>query len=135
MTDIEEDRLVDGLCAGDAAAFTQIVTLLHPNMVRLAASFVPSRAVAEEVAQETWMAVIKGLPRFERRSSLKTWIMRILVNIATTRVILANGAEGANAAGYIIGGFSRLVMSGDFVITPTGIRKLRQTIKHFLVSS
>lgn len=54
-------------------------------MVRVALGFVPSRAVAEEVAQDTWLAVIKGLPSFEGRSSLKTWIFTILVNQARTR--------------------------------------------------
>jgi RNA polymerase sigma-70 factor (ECF subfamily) len=51
----------------------------------VAATHVPSRAVAEEVVQETWLAVIRGLDRFEGRSSLKTWIFRILSNIASTR--------------------------------------------------
>ena len=54
-------------------------------MVRLALIYVPSRAVAEEVVQETWLAVFQGLSRFEERSSLKTWILRILTNRAKTR--------------------------------------------------
>src|SRR5205085_2307294 len=54
-------------------------------MVRLARTFVPSRAVAEEVAQETWLGVLNGIDRFEGRSSLKTWIFRILLNRAKTR--------------------------------------------------
>ena len=80
-----EDALVDRLCAGDGAAFTEVVRAYNGSLVRLASSFVPSRSVAEEVVQETWIAVIKGLPRFERRSTLKTWITGILVNIAKTR--------------------------------------------------
>ncbi len=59
----QEDALVDRLCAGDGAAFTEVVRAYNGSLVRLASSFVPSRAVAEEVVQETWMAVIKGLPR------------------------------------------------------------------------
>lgn len=85
MSPARENALVDRLCAGDGAAFTEVVRAYNGSLVRLASSFVPSRAVAEEVVQETWMAVIKGLPRFERRSTLKTWITGILVNIAKTR--------------------------------------------------
>src|SRR5258707_9747788 len=54
-------------------------------LIRLAQQDVPSRAIAEEVVQETWLAVIKGIDRFEQRSSLKTWLYRILLNIARTR--------------------------------------------------
>ncbi len=62
-----------------------LVDELGPAMLRLAGQFTPSRAVAEEVVQETWVAVLEGLDRFEGRSSLKTWIFRILVNRAKTR--------------------------------------------------
>jgi RNA polymerase sigma-70 factor (ECF subfamily) len=87
MSPTTESALVDRLCAGDGTAFTEVVRAYNGSLLRLASSFVPSRAVAEEVVQETWMAVIRGLPRFERRSSLKTWITGILVNIAKTRGI------------------------------------------------
>jgi RNA polymerase sigma-70 factor (ECF subfamily) len=73
------------LRAGDEAAFTVLVEQYHPVMVRLAMAYVPSHAVAEEVAQETWLGVLNGLDRFEGRSSLRTWIFRILTNIAKTR--------------------------------------------------
>ena len=63
----------------------ELVERYHASMVRVATSFVPSRAVAEEVAQETWLAVLGGIDRFEGRSTLKTWIFRILVNRARTR--------------------------------------------------
>ena len=78
-------RLVASLRAGDGEAFMRLVDELGPAMLRLARQFTPSRAVAEEVVQETWEAVLKGLDRFEGRSSLKTWIFRILVNRAKTR--------------------------------------------------
>jgi RNA polymerase sigma-70 factor (ECF subfamily) len=78
-------RLAASLRAGDGAAFMRLVDELGPSMLRLAGQFTPSRAVAEEVVQETWEAVLKGLDRFEGRSSLKTWIFRILVNRAKTR--------------------------------------------------
>jgi RNA polymerase sigma-70 factor (ECF subfamily) len=80
-----EAALVARLRAGDEAAFMELVALYHAPLVRLAQSFVPSRAVAEEVAQETWLGVLNGIDRFEGRSSLKTWIFRILVNRARTR--------------------------------------------------
>ena len=76
---------VERLRAGDEAAFMELVERYQPALVRLAQSFVPSRAVAEEVAQETWLGVLNGIDRFEGRSSLKTWIFRILVNRAKTR--------------------------------------------------
>src|SRR5262249_51848255 len=58
---------------------------LGPSMLRLATMFVSSRAVAEEVVQESWLAVLTGIDRFEERSSLKTWVFRILANKAKTR--------------------------------------------------
>lgn len=78
-------RLVQALLAGDEAAFVSLVEQYHASLVRLALTFVPSSAVAEDVVQETWIGVLNGLPRFEGRSSLKTWIFRILTNQAKTR--------------------------------------------------
>jgi RNA polymerase sigma-70 factor (ECF subfamily) len=79
------DPVVDALRAGDEAAFLALVHRYHPAMVRVATTFVGSRAVAEEVAQEAWMGVLAGVRLFEGRSSLKTWIFRILVNCAKAR--------------------------------------------------
>jgi RNA polymerase sigma-70 factor (ECF subfamily) len=83
-------RLGDGgilerLRAGDEAAFCALVQRHHRSMTRVAMMYVSSEALAEEVVQETWMAVIRGLASFEERSSLKTWIFRILVNRARTK--------------------------------------------------
>jgi RNA polymerase sigma-70 factor, ECF subfamily len=72
------------LRSGDEQAFVGLVERYHEPMLRLATSFVPSRAVAEEVVQDTWLAVLRGLARFEGRSSLRTWLFRILVNQART---------------------------------------------------
>ena len=83
----EERRLVDALRAGDESAFTQLVQEYGPSMLRVARMFVSSRAVAEEVVQEAWVGVLTGIDRFEGRSSLKTWIFRILTNTAKTRAI------------------------------------------------
>ncbi len=83
--DPDDARLVAALRAGDEDAYRQIVSEWHSMMVRVAQIFVPSRAVAEEVVQETWLRVLGALDRFEGRSSLKTWVFRILVNTAKTR--------------------------------------------------
>lgn len=81
-----EDRaLIAALRAGDEGAFAGLVDRYGASMLRLARTFVSSQAVAEEVVQETWLGVLKGLDRFEGRSSLKTWIFRILANVARTR--------------------------------------------------
>jgi RNA polymerase sigma-70 factor, ECF subfamily len=78
-------RLLARLRARDEAAFVELVTRLNGPLLRLAMTHVSSRGVAEEVVQETWLAVLDGLDRFEGRSSLKTWIFRILTNRAKTR--------------------------------------------------
>jgi RNA polymerase sigma-70 factor (ECF subfamily) len=83
--DAEEQRLVARLRARDADAFMELVERYGPSMLRVALLFVATRAVAEEVVQETWLAVLAGIDRFEGRSSLKTWIFRILTNRAKTR--------------------------------------------------
>jgi RNA polymerase sigma-70 factor, ECF subfamily len=82
---LEDARIVAALRRGDERAFALLVDRYHASLVRLALGFVRDRAVAEEVAQETWLAVVKGIGRFEGRSSLKTWIFRILTNTAKTR--------------------------------------------------
>jgi RNA polymerase sigma-70 factor (ECF subfamily) len=81
----DEQRLVEALRAGDERAFETLIERYHRTLLRLALMYVPSRAVAEEVVQETWLGVLQGLGRFEGRSSLKTWIFRILLNRARTR--------------------------------------------------
>src|SRR3954467_8987926 len=76
---------VAALKRGDQAVFADLVDELSPGLMRMAQMFVRDRAVAEEVVQETWIAVLRGIDRFEGRSSLKTWIFRILMNTAKTR--------------------------------------------------
>jgi RNA polymerase sigma-70 factor (ECF subfamily) len=79
--------LVARLLQRDEAAFSDLVGLYQGRLLRLALTFVGSHAVAEEVVQDTWMAVLSGLDRFEGRSSLKTWIFTILCNQARTRAV------------------------------------------------
>lgn len=81
----EEARLLAALRLGDERAFEELVDRYSSALLRLAQDFVRTRAVAEEVVQETWLAVLEGIDRFEGRSSLKTWLFRILVNKAKTR--------------------------------------------------
>ena len=85
MAGSAEAQLLEALRAGDEAAFAQLVREYQPSLVRVARIYVSTQAAAEEVAAETWLAVLNGLDRFEGRSSLKTWIFRILTNIAKTR--------------------------------------------------
>ncbi|MGI8806054.1 MAG: RNA polymerase sigma factor [Thermoleophilaceae bacterium] len=80
-----DSALVARLKAGDEGAFAELVETHQAAMVRVAELFVPSRSVAEEVAQEAWVGVLSGLESFEGRSSLKTWMFRILTNRAKTR--------------------------------------------------
>jgi RNA polymerase sigma-70 factor (ECF subfamily) len=80
-----DEELLAALRAGDEQAFMELVDEWHSLMVRVARSHVPTLAVAEEVVQETWLGVLEGLDRFEGRSSLKTWVFRILVNRGITR--------------------------------------------------
>ena len=82
---LEEQQLVERLRARDERAFVELVDAFSPLMLRLARQYCSSRAVAEEVVQEAWLGVLKGIDRFEARSSLKTWVMRIVVNTAMTR--------------------------------------------------
>ena len=81
----DEPGLIAALRAGDEAGFSVVVGAYGPMLMRIALMHVPSRAVAEEVVQETWLAVLTGIDRFEGRSSLRTWITSILLNIARTR--------------------------------------------------
>src|SRR5437588_12449404 len=83
----DEARLIRSLREGDERAFADLLREYGPAMLRVARLYVNSRAIAEEVVQEAWLGVINGLPRFEGRSSLKTWIFRILTNIAKTRAV------------------------------------------------
>jgi RNA polymerase sigma-70 factor (ECF subfamily) len=80
-----DSELVAALRAGDEEAFRTVVREWHASLLRVAQIFTPSRAVAEEVVQEAWLRVLGALDRFEGRSSLKTWVFRVLVNTAKTR--------------------------------------------------
>ena len=86
-TSADDLELLARLRRGDEAAFTQLVERLHGPMLRVAMAHVGNRAVAEEVAQDAWVGVLAQLDRFEGRSSLRTWVLRIVANRARTRAV------------------------------------------------
>src|SRR3954465_2379531 len=82
---LPDSEVVAALKRGDQSVFAVLVDAYSPGLMRVARMYVRDRAVAEEVVQETWIAVLRGIDRFEGRSSLRTWIYRILMNTAKTR--------------------------------------------------
>ena len=82
---MEDGELVEALRRGDEAAFARLTDELNGPLTRLALAHVASPAVAEEVVQDTWVGVIRGIDGFEGRSALRTWIFQILLNNARTR--------------------------------------------------
>jgi len=86
----DDPRFLEALRNGDEVAFASLLDQYHGRLLRLAMNFVRGREIAEDVVQETWVGVIEGLDRFEGRSSLKTWIFRILINQAKTRASREN---------------------------------------------
>jgi RNA polymerase sigma-70 factor, ECF subfamily len=82
---LSDAEIVAALKRGDEDVFAELVDAYSPGLMRMALMFVRDRAVAEEVVQDTWVAVLRGIDRFEGRSSLRTWIFRILMNTAMTR--------------------------------------------------
>ncbi len=83
--ELSEADLLSGLRCGEEAAFAHIVSTWSPMLLRVARTYVSTDASAQEIVQETWLAVVRGLDRFEGRSSLKTWVFRILTNLGKTR--------------------------------------------------
>jgi RNA polymerase sigma-70 factor (ECF subfamily) len=80
-----ESALITGLRDGDEGAYAQLVDRYTPAMLPVARGHVRSHQIAEEVVQETWIAVVKGISKFEGRCSLRTWIFTVMINIAKTR--------------------------------------------------
>lgn len=81
----DDQRIIAGLRAGNEAVFIELVDRFNGSLVRVAMRYVPSRAVAEEVVQDTWIGVIEGIDRFEGRSTVKTWLYKILIYRARAR--------------------------------------------------
>jgi len=110
-------ELLGRLRAGDEQAFVALVERYNGSMIRLASSFVPSRAVAEEVVQETWLGLLRGLVAFEGRSSLKTWLFSILVNRARSAGVRESRSIPVADAGPVVDA-SRFGPSGAWSVPP-----------------
>ena len=80
-----EAALVAALRDGDEAVFADLVDRYTPSLLRVARGYVPSHEIAEEVVQDAWIALLKGISKFEGRSSLRTWLFTIMINIAKAR--------------------------------------------------
>jgi RNA polymerase sigma-70 factor (ECF subfamily) len=111
-------ELVARLRAGDEQAFVQLVSRHHAAMLRLARSFVPSTAVAEEVVQDAWLGVLRGIDGFEGRSSFRTWLLRILVNRATSTGMRERRSVAVGDAGPVVDR-ARFDASGAWMSPPT----------------
>src|SRR6266508_570084 len=102
---VDDTVLVSALRDGDEGAFGLLLGRYDGSLRRVAMSYVQTRAVADEVVQDTWMGVINGIDRFEQRSSLKTWLYRILMNIARTRGVKESRTiPFSSAAGAMVDG-------------------------------
>jgi RNA polymerase sigma-70 factor, ECF subfamily len=129
--------LLGRLRAGDESAFAILVDTHGPTMLKVARTYVRSHAVAEEVVQEAWLGVFNGIDRFEGRSSLRTWILRIVVNIAITRgtkesrsVPLSSLATGEDGPSIELDRFRAAddVYPGHWLSYPTDWRTLPATV-------
>ena len=96
----DEATLIAALRGGDEAAFARLVDQHTPSMLRVARGYVPNHQVAEEVVQETWIAVVKGIDKFEARSSLRTWLFAVMTNIAKARGLRERRDADAAIAAY-----------------------------------
>jgi RNA polymerase sigma-70 factor (ECF subfamily) len=96
----DESALVEALRRGDEAVFGEIVDKYAPSMLRVASGYVPSPEIAEEVVQETWIALIKGIAKFEGRSSLRTWLFTVMINIAKQRGVRERRDTDAEIAAF-----------------------------------
>jgi RNA polymerase sigma-70 factor, ECF subfamily len=82
---VDETAVIAALREGDESVFADLVDRHTPSMLRVARGYVPSHEIAEEVVQETWIALLKGIDKFEGRSSLRTWLFTVMINIAKAR--------------------------------------------------
>jgi RNA polymerase sigma-70 factor (ECF subfamily) len=85
LIDVDDDVLIGALRRGDERAFAQLVDLWSSAMLRVALAHAGNRSTAEDVVQEAWLTVLRSLDRFERRSTLRTWVLGIVINIARAR--------------------------------------------------
>jgi RNA polymerase sigma-70 factor, ECF subfamily len=96
----DESALIAGLRNRDEHAYAQLVDRYTPAMLRVARGYVRSHQIAEEVVQETWIGVLKGISKFEGRSPLRTWIFTVMINIAKTRGVRERRGGDAEIAAF-----------------------------------
>src|SRR6204780_4959353 len=113
----EDGELLARLRAGEEQAFVLLVARHHSAMLRLARSFVSSSAIAEEVVQDTWVGVLRGLDGFAGRSTFKTWLLRILVNRARSTGVREHRSVAVGDAGPVVDQ-SRFDASGAWMSPP-----------------
>jgi RNA polymerase sigma-70 factor, ECF subfamily len=113
----EDEALVRKLRAGEEQAFVELVARHHTAMLRLARSFVASDAVAEEVVQDTWVGVLRGIDSFAGRSSFKTWLLHIVVNRARSTGVREHRSVAIGDAGPAVDR-SRFDASGAWMSPP-----------------
>ena len=97
---MDETAVIAALRDGDESAFAQLVDKHTPSMLRVARGYVPSHEIAEEVVQETWIALVKGIDNFEGRSSLRTWLFTVMINIAKSRGVKERRESDAAVAAF-----------------------------------
>ena len=114
---MEDAELVLRLRSGDEEAFRLVVQRYHASLLRVAQTMVPSRAVAEEVVQDTWLGLVRGINRFEGRSSLRTWLFHVLVNRARSTGAHERRPSTGSTAGPAVDP-SRFGPQGDWADPP-----------------
>ena len=97
---MDETAVIAALRDGDESVFAQLVDKHTPSMLRVARGYVPSHEIAEEVVQETWIALVKGIGNFEGRSSLRTWLFTVMINIAKSRGVKERRESDAAVAAF-----------------------------------
>lgn len=121
-----EQSLLVRLRRGEEGAFDEVVTKHHGALIRMAMGYVGDREVAEEVVQDTWMAVIQGLSRFEGRSSLRTWIFGIMIHKAKDR--------GVREKRHTTFSSFESVDDGDETVDPSRFYQSGEWVGHWAVS-
>ena len=112
---MDETVVIAALRDGDESVFAQLVDQHTPSMLRVARGYVPSHEIAEEVVQEAWIALVKGIGNFEGRSSLRTWLFTVMINIAKSRGVRERRESDAAIAAFTGGTVdpARFRESGD----------------------
>lgn len=124
-----DSELVGRLRAGDEAAFSDLVARYQPQLIRLARSFVARPETAEDVVQETWLALLTGIDRFEGRSSLRTWLLQICVNRARSTAVRERRTLPVEKIGSAVDA-EHFTESGTWTSPPTPWPDLAADVTH-----